>query len=102
MASWNVKEVKGGNLIVLASNWRWKGVVGNEVIVNGYDLYLEGKPAQFVEILAKLRLEELLLNKEISLVNVTHLDEVNKRISCTVLLNGVNVADYFFDFKKPQ
>ena len=100
MATWKVKNIISGNVISLQTNWKWKDNIGNEVSINGYKLEMDGKPAQFVDILAKQRLEDLLTNKDVSLGNVTEVEIPNQRIKCSVFLDGVNIADYFTGFGK--
>jgi len=92
--TFKVIEVTDGDTFVVTPNWKWNGETGNAVRPVGYDTPEQGEPG-FDE--AKEKLEHLIIDEEIELVNPIKLSF--DRLLCTVLFNGKDLADYFPEYQ---
>jgi hypothetical protein len=90
-----VTNIIDGNTIQVAG-WKWGDFRGTKVKIAGYSF--NGKDSNYNSF-AKNRLEKLILGKEIELLNVVKAEKgigvKDDIIYCSVLFNGVNIAQYF-------
>ena len=99
MNTWSILNIINGNTIQVKPAWTWNNVTGDKVRINGYTIYSQSLPAQAADDIAKGRLNTLLAGKSFILSNPTHIE--NDTIYCDIYLNGINIVNYFPDFKKP-
>lgn len=93
MAKFKVVKIYDGNTFEV-EGWVWNGYSGKYVRAIGYTTPNSNQNFWF---LPKQKLEQLLLFKEVELVNVQNMS--NGVLSCRVLLNGTDIADYFPEYK---
>ena len=101
MAEFKVIEVVDGETIKTLPTWNWKNrdgkqLSGETVKVRGYNIDSKDKSAI---ALAKARLENLLLNKYISLKNPVELPGDKRQIECMIFLNDVDISTYFPEYQ---
>ena len=81
-------------ITIKTSGWKFKEREGIYVEIRGLHKYND----HTYKIVAKNRLDNLLLNNHIQLVNAEFVTPGNyDKIRCNVLLDGINVSDYFKD-----
>jgi len=90
-----VTHIIDGNTIQV-TGWKWGEFRGSKVKIMGYSF--NGKGVNY-NLLAKNRLENLILNKEIELQNVIRAEKSillqDDIIYCSVFFNGVDISQYF-------
>lgn len=102
MAEFKVIEVIDGETIKTLPTWNWKNrdgkqLSGETVKIRGYNI---GNKNKTLTGLAKTRLENLLLNKYISLRNPVELPSGDLRqIECMIFLNDVDISTYFPEYQ---
>jgi len=80
---------------VISPSWHWRRREGNRIKAAGYSCPEIGEPGWEM---ARRRLEELILYRDIELKNPGEI-ELGVLV-CDVYLEGINIADYFLDFWK--
>ena len=93
MESFNVEAVYDGNTIEVSPKWEFEGTKGDIVVATGYDPPKKGKPGMSAE----QKLSILVHNKKVELGTPEGLD--GKKLVCEVFFNGINLADYFSEYK---
>jgi hypothetical protein len=104
MNEFRVIDVIDGDTIKLSPGWNWKlsngdTLKGDTIRIFGYHLPPEGS---YGFNFAKEKLKKLLLNQNITLKNAMVLplnESKNSKIACKVLLNDVDIASYFPEYK---
>lgn len=90
--SFKVTKIIDGDTFEVSPNWKWDGQEGNVVRPRGYDAPELGHLGYQV---AKDRLVNLILNKEVELKNPVKL--TYDRLLCDVYYQGRKLAEYFLD-----
>ena len=80
---------------MISPSWHWRRREGNRIKAAGYSCPEIGEPGWEM---ARRRLEELILYRDIELKNPGEI-ELGVLV-CDVYLEGINIADYFLDFWK--
>jgi hypothetical protein len=93
MESFNVEAVFDGNTIEVSPKWQFEGTKGDTVVATGYNPPKSGKPGMSAE----QKLSILVHNKKVELGTPEGLD--GKKLVCGVFFNGINLADYFPEYK---
>lgn len=91
--AFRVTTVFDGDTFAVIPNWQWNGAEGNRVRPTGYDAPELHKPGGQS---AKLKLERIVLGKDVELRNPKTIDR--GRLVTTVFINGRNLADYFTEY----
>ena len=94
MSTHTVTEIIDGDTFKVSPNWNWRGQTGDRVRPTGYDAPELGTPGGAT---AKTQLQNLILNKQVTLTNAVNLDR--GRIVCEVQVHGRNLADFFPRYK---
>jgi hypothetical protein len=98
--AFNVTNIIDGKTIEVGG-WRWDNFVGTKVRIVSFDI-----TNHELDEFAKSKLTLLLLNKSVDLVNPTKAEkgigEKNDTLYCTVLLDGVNIVQYFPEISSPK
>lgn len=93
--TFKVFEVVDGDTFKVTPKWKWRNQSGNAVRPIGYDTPEQSEQG-FTE--AKSKLTSLILGKDVEIKNVKSISY--ERLLCEVYLNGINIAEYFVDYKK--
>ena len=96
MESFKVEAVYDGNTIEVSPKWEFEGTKGDIVVATGYDPPKKGKPGMSAE----QKLSILVHNKKVELGTPQGLD--GKKLVCEVFFNGMNLADYFSEYKEKR
>ena len=94
METFTVVAVRDGNTIEVAPEWEFKNETGVYVQAKGYNAPKTGKPAMSFE----QRLSTLLLNKKVEFKSPESVQR--NRLVCDVYYNGVNLAEYFSEYRE--
>jgi hypothetical protein len=94
MESFNVEAVYDGNTIEVSPKWEFEGTKGDIVVATGYNPPKKGKPGMSAE----QKLSILVHNKKVELGTPQGLD--GNKLVCEVFFNGINLADYFSEYKE--
>jgi endonuclease YncB( thermonuclease family) len=92
--SFTVVRVISGDTFEVSPNWSWNDQTGRTVKINGYDAPKKGEPGFEA---AKYKLEKMLLNGQVELTELVKLP--SGRLLADVKYNGLNLADYFYEYK---
>ena len=92
--SFTVLRVISGDTIEVSPNWNWSNQTGRTVKINGYNAPKEDEPGFET---AKDKLEKLVLNEQVELTELLKLP--SGRLLADVKYHGLNLADYFFEYK---
>jgi endonuclease YncB( thermonuclease family) len=90
----NVINVVDGDTFEVDPHWSFRGQSGSHVRPAGYDAPEEGEPG-YEEATEKLR--DLIDGQIVELTNLTDIDR--GRLVCDVLLDGVNIAEHFPEYR---
>lgn len=93
MAFFKVTKIYDGNTFEV-EGWKWNDYSGKFVRAAGYST---PNMRQEFNFLPKQKLERLILYKTIELGNVHNLS--NGVLTCEVFINGVNLSDYFPEYR---
>ncbi len=103
IAMFKLVEPISGNAIRITPAWNWNGVSGEIVKINGIDIHstLPDQIKAIREEILKQRLVSLFQTFEFKLTNPLRVElfENKNAIKCDILLNGVNIANYFPEYK---
>ena len=91
--TFTVVAVIDGNTFDVSEPWEWEGEIGDRVQATGYDAPKSGKDAMAVE----QKLSLLIQNKRVDLVTPQKVER--GRLICEVHYQGMNLADYFPEYK---
>lgn len=93
--SFTVTNIIDSNTIQVAPGWKWEKYEGALVKIKGY----VSSPASNPFTISKLK--ALILNKPVELKNPTMVNTIPANtIECSVILNGIDVAQYFPELKE--
>lgn len=93
--SFLVNEVVDGDTFTVAGTWIWNDRSGDCVRPLGYNTPEKGKPGYEV---AKAKLKTLIEGKYVDIPTAVSVD-VYGRLLARVFVNGVDLADYFPEYK---
>jgi|GEM_PF-635795 len=97
MDSFKVVGIIDGNTLQISPNWKLgDSATGDTVKVAGYDAPKTGKRALAIE----QKLSVMLQNKTIQLDKPGGVE--NGKLVCNVYFKGVNLSDYFQEFREPE
>jgi len=97
MEKFKVTGIINGNTLEISPNWKLEdNTTGNVIYAVGYDAPKSGKGAIAVE----QRLSIMLQNKDVELGEPRGVQD--GRLICDVYYNGINLADYFSEFKEQE
>ncbi len=95
--------VIGSNTIRITPVWEWNGNSGTIVNINGYAFPESlSQPIKVIHgYILQQRLQTLIQGFEIKLLNPVSVYRIGDEncIKCDVFLNGVNIANYFPEYK---
>lgn len=93
-----VTEIISGDEIIVEPNWLWEGFQGKKVIVFGYKTPKHHMPGYEFAI---NKLKEILQGKQVELKDPQFFPNSfgYDKLVCRVYLNGVDIANYFPEFK---
>lgn len=95
-----VTSVESGDHIIVSPKWVWQGYSGNRVVVFGYTTPAFGM-ANYE--FAKKKLSALIAGREIELKDPKFFQKFGTNtLVCRVYLDGVDIANYFPEFKSPS
>jgi hypothetical protein len=97
-----IKSIISGNEITVVPEWEWKGTKGNKVLISGYgpDNRLDENLKIYERAALEARLKSLLPEEAlVQLSNPIKLEN-NDTLLCEVLLEGVNIANYFPEYRR--
>jgi endonuclease YncB( thermonuclease family) len=94
METFTVVAVIDGNTFEVSPPWEWKDETGDRVTATGYDAPRSGKQG----MAAEQKLSVLIQNKKVELG--TPLKIEGGRLVCEVYFQGMNLADYFSEYKE--
>ncbi len=83
-----------GDTFEVSPNWQWNNQTGNRVRPSGYDAPEIG---QLGYEAAKEKLKTVVLGKNVELGSAYRIDR--GRIVCDVYCNGINLANYFPEYR---
>lgn len=89
-----VIRVISGDTFEVSPKWKWNDETGSLVKANGYDTPKECDPGFEA---AKDKLEKLILNEQVELTELLKLP--SDRLLADVKYNGLNLTDYFYEYK---
>jgi hypothetical protein len=92
--SFKVIAVWDGNTIEIEPDWEYDDKRGSKVQATGYAAPSKGALAMNLE----QRLSALLLNKKVDLQSPVEVSR--NRLVAAVYINGINLADYFSEYKQ--
>lgn len=92
------KEFIDGNEITIEGKWFHKGYEGNRVFIKGVILPKEG---EYGHVFLVKKMNALLSGKDVSLFSPEFYEPFGKEIlACYVYLNGINIIQFFPEFKR--
>jgi hypothetical protein len=94
METFKVEAVMDGNTFEISPKWQYEGVTGDLVEATGYFPPKSGKGG----MAAEQKLSILIHNKKVELGTPQGIQR--NRLICGVYFNGMNLADYFSDYRK--
>lgn len=94
MSRFKVTSVVDGDTFEVTPEWKWNGNSGTRVRPTGYDA---PEMDTYSGPIAKRKLENLILGKEVELSNAVKIDR--GRIVCDVYYNGKNLSNYFPEYQ---
>lgn len=91
--------------IRISSFWTGKGVTSDLVRIKGFEQFNKEVQLEFGTLVIVQRLQSLLLNQTVTLsspgnVIIRGALVSESALECEVFLNGVNIINYFPEFKK--
>jgi hypothetical protein len=92
--AFTVIRVITGDIFEVSPHWNWNNQTGCIIKANGYDAPKQGQPGFQT---AKDKIAELLLNEQVELARPLELS--SGRLICDIEYNGLNLADYFYEYK---
>ena len=94
METFTIVAVIDENTFEISPPWEWKEETGDRVRATGYDAPKSGSQA----MAAEQKLSVLIQNKKVELG--TPLRVERGRLVCEVYFQGMNLADYFPEYKE--
>jgi hypothetical protein len=94
MSRFKVTEILDPGTIVVSPTWKWQEDVGMSIRPTGY--VCPNCPSPAYESAMK-RLKNLIYGKSIELRKAYRVDQ--GKLVCDVFINGINLSDFFPDFK---
>ncbi len=94
MSKFKVTRVVDPGTFVVSPTWEWQGDKGKYIRITGY--ICPGCENPIYESALK-RLKNLIKGKNVELRHAYRID--SNRLVCDVYLNGINIADFFPEFK---
>ncbi len=94
MSRFKVTDIVDPGTFIVSPSWNWQGDVGQRIRVTGYNCPGCDSP---IYKSALRRLKNLIKGKHVELRHAYRVEK--ERLVCDVYLNGINLADYFPEFK---
>lgn len=94
MESFNVEAVVDGNTLIISPPWKLDNETGDKIIATGYNPPKSGAEA----MKAEQKLSIMVQNKQIELAEPKGIER--GKLVCDVYFNGMNLADYFPEYKE--
>ena len=94
MESFTVEAVVDGNTLIISPPWKLDNETGDTIRATGYNPPKSGSDA----MKAEQKLSIMVQNKQIELAEPKGIER--GKLVCDVYFNGINIADYFSEYKK--
>ena len=94
MESFTVEAVVDGNTIIISPPWKLDNETGDTIRAAGYNPPKSGSEA----MKAEQKLSIMVQNKQIELAEPHGIER--GKLVCDVYFNGINLADYFPEYKE--